>query len=85
LPLNPGARHASAASTREDVEHPGPRLHRQVGIDIAVADLIGLQYFSVLPHHGHRTGELAGIAGVTNGGLIALEKPTRRPDDRDVA
>jgi hypothetical protein len=32
-------------------------LHRQPGIDIAVADFVDLQHFSALPHHRHRTGE----------------------------
>jgi hypothetical protein len=48
-------------------------LHRQPRVDIAVANLIDLQHFSVLPDYRHRAGEQAGIAGITDGRLIALE------------
>jgi hypothetical protein len=44
-----------------------------LGADVAVADLVDLHHVSVLPHHGHRTGEQTGVAGFANGGLVALE------------
>jgi hypothetical protein len=44
-----------------------------LGIDVAVADFVDLQHFSVLPHHGHGAGEQTGVAGVANGALVAVE------------
>ena len=57
---------------RGDAEH-GVALHRQTGLEVAVAELVDLQYLAGLPDHRDRPGKQARIDRLTDGRVVAVE------------
>jgi hypothetical protein len=57
---------------RGDAEQ-GVALHRQLGFDVAVAELVDLQDLAVAPNERHDAGQEAGVDRVADGGLVTVE------------
>ena len=57
---------------RRDAEHR-VALHRQSGLDVAVAEFVDLQHLAGLPHQRDRAGQQPRVDRLEDGRLVAVE------------